>query len=107
MMIHPLGKLAGDSSLGKVYQNSKGVFWVVSRLLSDIIEARVTNGRGYIDIENPLNAPYAENSHKKDIDPRKFCYKRLENSKFLGWEEDLAEGHPDYSCLYHQVIHLD
>lgn len=107
MTIRPLGKQVGDSSIGKVYQNSKGVFFMCSHLLSEVIEARVTNGRGYIDTEDTFKAPYAENSHRENINPELFCYRRLEDSKFLTWKEDLEEGHPDYNCLYHQAISLE
>ena len=106
MTIIPIGKKVGNSSLGPIYQNFKGLFFLIPRSLLEIIEARVTNGRGYVSSERNLEIPYAENPLKKNINPEIFCYARMDISKFFGWNEDVREGHPDDSCGYHQVISL-
>ncbi len=107
MTIIPAGKKVGNSSLGIVYQNSKGPFFLSSRSLLEIIEARATNGKGYISHENIFETPYAEDSFKDKINPEVFCYVRTDLFKFPHWLEDVKEGHPDYGCVYHEVISLD
>jgi hypothetical protein len=106
MTIRPLGKQIGDSSLGEVYKDFKGIFWFMPLSLLEVIEARVTNGRGYIEIpaKSILNIPYAENPTKNELIPNTFCFMRMDYSKFPNWEEDLKEGHPDYCCFYHGLF---
>ena len=109
MTILPAGKVVANSSFGKVYQDSRGVFFPVFHSLLEVIEARATNGRGYIEInpESIFDIPYAENPKQDTIIPETFCFRRMDHSKFPSWREDLEEGHPDYSSLYHEVISLD
>ncbi|MBU2616513.1 MAG: hypothetical protein KKB79_00855 [Nanoarchaeota archaeon] len=71
-----------------------------------MIEAVVTRGRGFLDDEYHLKIPYAENPHKSQINPEGYCFRRLEEDKFPDFMEDLKEGHPAYSKLYHGVINL-
>jgi len=59
----------------KVFYDRKGSFIRNPRSFSEIVEARVSNGRGY----------YSD----KDF-PRKFS----------NWKDELKEGYPDYHKLY-------
>ena len=110
MAIIPAGIKVGDSSFGKVYQDRKGnSFFMIPRSFKEIIEARVTNGRGYVTNKDKdyLNIPYSENPHKDKINPEIFCFRRMDISKYFGWNEDVKNGHPAYRKLIHNVISLD
>ena len=79
MVIIPAGKKVGRlSKFGDVYEDRKGLFLVMKRTLAEVIEANVTNGRGY--------------------------YTNSERDKFPGWEEDVREGHPSYSKFYVKIL---
>ncbi|MBU2053329.1 MAG: hypothetical protein ABIJ14_02840 [Nanoarchaeota archaeon] len=110
MAIIPAGVKVADSSLGVAYRDRKGnVFFMIPRSMQEIIESRVTNGRGYMnpeDLKSRLNIPYAENPFKNNITPEIFCYRRMELPKFIGWNEDLRNGHPSYEKLIHTIISL-
>jgi len=109
MAIIPAGVKVAESSLGDAYKDRKGnVFFMIPRSIEEIIEASVTNGRGYMNPEDlsRLEIPYAENPTKKHIRPETFCFRRMELSKFMGWREDLRNGHPPYGQLIHAVISL-
>lgn len=107
-MIIPSGKKIGESTLGEVYLDNQGTFLCVGHSLESLIEAIVTNGRGYIEFKKDdwMNIPYSENPKKDRINPKIFCYRNLQTNKFPGFIEDLRKGHPAYSKLYYENLEL-
>ncbi len=91
---------------GTFYEDKNGIFWIEERKIQERIEAMVTNGRGYIQLNNMLQTPYAENPFRDKADPSIFCYRRLEKDKFPTWKKDLDEGHPEYSKTYFDITVL-
>lgn len=106
MAIVPAGKLIGKGSFGKIYEDQKGNFWIKEKTIQEIIEANVTKGRGYVNLDNPFKIPYAENPLKDKINPKIFCFVNLQKDKFPGFMQNMKEGHPTYSKLYHNTIFL-
>lgn len=107
MVLRPVGRKIGESLIGEMYEDSQGTFFIKPRNLGEVLEARVTNGRGYITKKNFLDTPYAENPYKDRIDPSVFCLKRMNKNKFPDWKRDLEEGHPAYQKIYCSLISLD
>jgi hypothetical protein len=107
-MVIPAGKKIGKSNLGDIYLDQKGMFYCKELSLLELIEAMVTNGRGYIEAEgnNWMEILYSENPKKEELNPEIFCYKNLEMNKFPNFLENLREGHPDYSKIYFEEIEL-
>jgi len=95
----------GTSGFGDVYKDNRGLFFIVERTIQEIVEANVTNGRGYIP-RSFFDVPFAESPLKEKINPEIYCYRRLRLDKFPSWKQDVKEGHPEYSKLYHKTISL-
>ena len=111
MAIIPAGVKVADSSFGVAYRDREGnIFFMIPRSIQEVIEVSVTNGRGYMnpeDFKRELDIPYAENPLQDKISPEIFCYGRMELPRFIGWNEDLRNGHPSYEKLIHAVISLE
>ncbi|MDP3986860.1 MAG: hypothetical protein Q8P81_01395 [Nanoarchaeota archaeon] len=90
MAIIPSGRNVGTSSMGDIYEDSHGSFFVDERTMAEVIEATVTNGIGFF-----RPGEYGRS--------RISCY----SPKFPSFREDLAEGHPSYSKLCHQVVSIE
>jgi len=94
-MIIPSDEKIGKCHLGDAYKDEEGAFVLCERSLLEIIEATVTNGRGY----EPQNKSFQSNDEvrlKLSLLP--------ERCEFPTWQEDVEEGHPEYSKLYY-VVH--
>jgi hypothetical protein len=76
MTIIPAGKKNRESFFGDIYEDNEGfLFVIIPKDIQQVIEANVTNGRGY------------DRKHDR-------------SDKYLSWMQDVIEGHPDYSKLY-------
>jgi hypothetical protein len=73
MAIIPAGeKKKGQLMFSEVYEDEEGLFWIVERTLAEIIEANVTNGRGFIPKEyDPFKTPFAEHKIQDFRDGKK------------------------------------
>jgi hypothetical protein len=105
--IIPAGKCEGEMLDAPLRSDPHGLFYVIPKTIAELIEASVTNGRGYINLASIFSAPYAENPMADKIDPEEFCVKRLHHDKFPNWREDLEEGHPEYSKVYIDIIKIN
>lgn len=61
---------------GKVFYDEKGPFKRTPRILSEFVEAIVSNGRGY---SSDNDFPH----------------------KFINWQDEIKEGYPDYNKVYY------
>ncbi|MFW6282982.1 MAG: hypothetical protein ACOC1P_02930 [Minisyncoccales bacterium] len=82
MTISPIGVSVYDSVLESIYQikdelEEDSFYFYKPRKLSEVVEARVTNGRGYACSKHP--------SRKKD--------------KFPCFLDELKKGYPDYHII--------